>query len=87
MDLILYHCHQARSMRPLWVMEEMGLSYQLEVLPFPPRVHQKTYLGTNPLGTVPYLVHGDVRMTESPAICHYLVQRFGPTPQIGRAHV
>ncbi|NKC15070.1 MAG: glutathione S-transferase [Gammaproteobacteria bacterium] len=78
--MTLYHCTGARSMRPLWVMEEMGLDYELVVLPFPPRVHQKTYLGTNPLGTVPYLVDGHVRMTESAGICHYLVGRYGPTP-------
>ena len=33
----------------------------------------------NPLGTVPYFVDGDVRMTESSGICHYLVERYGPT--------
>ncbi|MBT6277903.1 MAG: glutathione S-transferase family protein [Chromatiales bacterium] len=80
MGLVLFHCSNARSMRPLWVLEEMGLDYELNVLPFPPRVHQKTYLATNPLGTVPYLIDGDVRMSESPAICHYLVERYGPTP-------
>jgi len=58
----------------------MGLDHELVVLPFPPRVHQKEYLGTNRLGTVPYLIDAEVRMTESPAICHYLVERYGPTP-------
>ena len=58
----------------------MGLDYELHVLPFPPRVHQKDYLSINPLGTVPGFVDGDVRMTESPGICHYLVETYGPTP-------
>ena len=57
-------------------MEEMGIQYDLEVLPFPPRVFQKEYLGRNVLGTVPFFVDGDVEMTESTAICHYLVERF-----------
>ena len=73
----LYHCVDARSLRPLWALEEMGMAYELEVLPFPPRVFQKAYLGINPLGTVPYLVDGDTHMTESSAICHYLVERYG----------
>lgn len=80
MAITLYHCKGARSLRPLWTLEEMGLDYELHVLPFPPRVHQKEYLGINRLGTVPYLVDGDVRMSESPAMCHYFVERYGPTP-------
>ncbi|MBC7769021.1 MAG: glutathione S-transferase family protein [Phycisphaerales bacterium] len=75
----LYHCHDARSLRPLWTLEEMGLSYEPIVLPFPPRVHAKDYLNENPLGTIPLLVDGDVRMTESSGICFYLTQKYGPT--------
>jgi glutathione S-transferase len=77
---ILYHCEQARSARVIAVLEEMGLPYTLETVRFPPRLFQKDYLGINPLGTVPYFVDGDVRMTESSAICQYLVERHGPTP-------
>ncbi|MEL7185727.1 MAG: glutathione S-transferase family protein [Pseudomonadota bacterium] len=73
----IWHCHNARSLRPIWAMEEMGIDYDVEVLPFPPRVFKKDYLGINVLGTVPYFVHGEVEMTESTAICHYLVDRFG----------
>jgi len=80
MTIVLYHCKGARSLRPVWTMEEMGLDYQLEVLPFPPRVLQKDYLDINPLGTVPCLLDGDLRMTESSGMCHYLVEKYGPTP-------
>ena len=72
----LWHCHDARSFRPLWALEEMGLDYELEVIPFPPRFLHEGYLDVNMLGTVPYLVDGDTRMTESSAICHYLVERY-----------
>ena len=51
--ITLYHCHAARSFRPLWMLEEMGLAYELKMLPFPPRVFAKEYLGINPLGTIP----------------------------------
>jgi glutathione S-transferase len=77
--LVLHHCSDARSLRPLWVLEEMGLPYQLRMLPFPPRVAAPGFLACNSLGTVPLLEDGDVRMTESAAICQYLVTRHGPT--------
>lgn len=73
----LYHCWGARSFRALWALEELGLAYDLELLPFPPRVLKPEYLETNPLGTIPYLVDGDTRMSESSAICHYLSERHG----------
>ena len=53
MPVTLYHCPGARSMRPLWTLEEMGLEYELVTLPFPPRLLQRDYLEVNPLGTVP----------------------------------
>jgi len=76
----LYHCADARSFRPLWTLEEMGLDYELTMLPFPPRVLAKDYMALNPLGTIPLLVDGETRMTESAAICQYLVTRHGPSP-------
>jgi len=72
----LWHCAGSRSLRPLWALAEMGLDYDLEILPFPPRVFQREYLDINSLGTVPYIVDGDVHMTESSAICQYLVDRY-----------
>lgn len=68
----LYHCVSARSFRPLWMLEELQLPYSLHMLPFPPRMKARSFLELNPLGTVPLLVQGDVRMTESAAICQYL---------------
>ncbi len=79
MALTLYHCLRARSMRPLWTLEEMGLEYELVAMEFPPRYLHKEYLEINPLGTVPALVDGDVTMTESAGICQYLVDKYGPT--------
>jgi glutathione S-transferase len=70
----------ARSFRPLWMLEELGLPYKLKILPFPPRVFEKNYLDINPLGTVPAFFDGDVRMTESAAICQYLAASSSGTP-------
>jgi glutathione S-transferase len=76
----LYHCLDARSFRALWALEELGLDYRLHLLPFPPRLLAPDYLAVNPLGTIPLLIDGDVRMTESAAIPQYLATRYGPTP-------
>jgi glutathione S-transferase len=76
----LYHCTAARSFRPLWALEELKLPYDLRMLPFPPRVFAREYLALNPLGTIPLLIDGNTRMTESAAIVQYLVTRYGPTP-------
>jgi glutathione S-transferase len=80
--IILYHCHGARSFRPLWMLEEMALPYELRMLPFPPRVLAKEFLGINPLGTIPFMIDGETRMTESSGICHYLGTKHGPTPLV-----
>lgn len=76
----LWHCADARSFRGLWALEELGLPYELKLLPFPPRMREPAYLEVNPLGTIPFLVDGDVRMSESAAIAQYLATRDGPTP-------
>jgi glutathione S-transferase len=78
MTMTLYHCINARSFRPLWLLEELGLPYDLKVLPFPPRLGIEPYLEINPLGTIPAFFDGDTRMTESAAICQYLAARHSP---------
>lgn len=74
----LYHCANARSLRALWALEELGLDYELINMPFPPRTGYPGYLNINPLGTVPTLVDGDLTLTESSAICCYLAETHQP---------
>jgi glutathione S-transferase len=62
----------------LWLLEELRLTYDLRVLAFPPRAHDKSFLELNPRGTVPLLIDGETRMTESAAICEYLALRHSP---------
>jgi glutathione S-transferase len=73
----LWHCRDARSYRALWALEELGLPYELVLLPFPPRWAEPSFLEVNPLGTIPFFTNGDVRMTESAAICQYLADKAG----------
>ena len=83
--LSLYHCMSARSFRPLWLLEELELPYQLHMLPFPPRAVAREFFEINPLGTVPALIDGELLMTESAAMCQYLAERNGPTALSVRA--
>lgn len=72
----LWHCYNSRSLRVLWTMEELGVDYDLEVMPFPPRYMVQGYKTLNSLGTVPYFVDGETHMTESVAICQYLGDKY-----------
>jgi glutathione S-transferase len=67
-------------MRALWALAEMGLDYELETLPFPPRIFARSFKEVNPLGTVPAFIDGATMLTESAGICHYLAEKYGPTP-------
>ncbi len=79
MSITIYHCHNARSMRPLWTLEELGVEYEQVNMEFPPRFRYEGYLDINPLGTVPAMEIDGVTMTESSAMAQYLVEKFGPS--------
>jgi glutathione S-transferase len=76
---VLHTCARSRGFRATWAAEEAGVDIELKLMPFPPRFMVPEYLELNPLGTVPMLVDGDARMTESCAIAHYLATRDGYT--------
>ena len=75
----LFHGHGTRSLRVAWLLAEMGVPHQTTLVPFPPRLKQPEFLATNPAGSLPFFVDGGVKMTESVAICLYLVEVHGPT--------
>jgi len=79
MTIKIYSCDDSRGVRPIWTAEEMGLAYEVEMMPFPPRFLHKEFMNVNILGTIPYLIDGEVEMTESVAMCQYLVDLYGPT--------
>lgn len=76
---VLYTCARSRGLRATWAAEEAGIDIDLRILPFPPRYLAPEFMALNPLGTVPLLVDGDARLTESCAIAHYLATREGYT--------
>lgn len=72
----LYASGPTRSRRVLWALEEVGAPYEVVELRFPPRLHHPEFLAISPGGTVPALVDGSVRLTESLVICEYLSRRY-----------
>jgi len=75
--LKIYHSQGARSLRVLWLCEEMGVPYETaEASFFKP---SDEFKAVNPLRTIPAMVDGDVRMIESVAMMIYIMAKHGPT--------
>jgi glutathione S-transferase len=73
----LYHASQSRSVRPRWLLEEIGVPYELVTLDMQKGEHKApAYLKIHPHGAVPALIDGDVQLFESAAICAYLADKF-----------
>ncbi len=74
----LYFAPNTRAVRTAWLLNEMGLEYELERFTLGDKaMRAPDYLAINPNGRVPVLEDGDVRISESTAIAQYLVARYG----------
>lgn len=86
-ELVFYFAPRSRSGIVLWMLEELGAPYRMEVLSLK-KGEQKSpaFLAVNPMGKVPAITHGGVAVTEAAAICCYLADAFpaaGLAPPIG----
>ena len=76
-DLTLYHASPSRSSIVLWMLEEIGEPYDIELLRLSEGENLKpNYLAINPMGKVPALKHDGTVITEVAAICTYLADAF-----------
>ena len=76
-DLTLYHASPSRSSIVLWMLEEIGEPYDIELLRLSEGENLKPdYLAINPMGKVPALKHDGTVITEVAAICTYLADAF-----------
>jgi glutathione S-transferase len=76
--LKLYHSPRTRSVRIVWLLEELKLPYELEVVPFvPPLPPAKPFAQKSPFGKFPALQDGELTMFESGAILEYILERYG----------
>ncbi|MBL8543736.1 MAG: glutathione S-transferase family protein [Hyphomonadaceae bacterium] len=73
----IYHAQGARSLRVVWLCEEMGVPYETAEASF--MKPSDAFKAVNPLKTVPALQDGDVNMIESVAMMIYIMAKYGPT--------
>ncbi len=78
--ITVYGAPPTRALRVLWMMEEMGLPYEIRRVDFATRHDDADFIGANPVGSFPAIRDGAVTMMESCAILEYLAARYGPTP-------
>ncbi len=76
----LFWAPQTRSQRVIWMLEEAGVDYEMEVVDIRAENRDDTaeFLAASPMGKVPAIVDGDVAMSESAAICIYVADRYNP---------
>jgi glutathione S-transferase len=77
--IVVHHLNNSRSQRVLWLLEELGLPYEIkryqrdpQTLLAPPELQQ-----VHPLGKSPVITDGELVLAESAAILEYLAQRHG----------
>ncbi len=81
--IVLHHCHESRSMRVLWLLNELEVDFELQVHPFDKSLREQTYLELSPAGRVPALeIDGEV-LFESGAILQVLSAQY-PNSGLGR---
>jgi glutathione S-transferase len=74
--LKLHHAPNTRSVRILWLLEELGLPYELNTMEFHPKaLKSDEHRARHPLGRIPVLEDEDVTLYESGAIVEYIVTR------------
>ena len=73
----LWGAGTTRTLRPIWMAEELGIDYAL--MPIGPRTGEtqsKEYTDLNPKQKIPFLENGEIKLSESLAICRYLQYTF-----------
>jgi glutathione S-transferase len=74
----IYHSRRARSVRVIWLLEELGVPYEIEPLAFKREtLKSPEYLKLHPLGQIPVVQDEKLTMFESGAIVEYLLEKYG----------
>lgn len=75
-ELTFYTNPMSRGRVVRWMLEELAIPYDTEILDFEGAMKTPEYLAINPMGKVPAIKHGDTVVTEVAAICTYLADQF-----------
>ena len=77
-NMKLYFAPNSRAVRIAWLLEELGLEYELEKYTVGDRaLRTPEYYKIHPMGRIPVLEDGETRIYESGAIVQYLLARHG----------
>lgn len=77
-SLVIWGGGTTRTFRPIWVAEELGLPYEHKAIgPRTGETQTIEYTALNPRQKIPYMKDGDFGMSESVAICRYLIGVYG----------
>lgn len=77
MAVVLYHHPYTRAANCVWMLEEVGVSYELRPVDvMAGEQRSEELLSLNPMGKIPVLVDGEAVITESAAIGLYLADRY-----------
>jgi glutathione S-transferase len=66
----------------MWMLEEMGLAYEVRPVSFLERDRDEEFATLNPAGFLPVMKDGDTVLLESAAMMDYVAARYGPTPLV-----
>ena len=73
--LKLHFAPNSRAVRTLWLLEELGLEYELNRMDFLPKdLKSDAHRARHPLGRIPVLEDGDITLWESGAIAEYILE-------------
>ncbi|MFC3459939.1 glutathione S-transferase [Massilia haematophila] len=77
--ITVHHLNNSRSQRILWLLEELGLEYEIKKYQRDPKtmLAPPELKAVHPLGKSPVITDGDTVVAESAAIVEYLVERYG----------
>jgi glutathione S-transferase len=77
--IVVHHLEESRSLRVLWLLEELGLDYEVRHYKRDPvtRLGPPELRAIHPLGKSPIIVDGGAVMAETGAIVEYLIDRYG----------
>jgi len=77
--ITVHHLENSRSQRVLWLLEEMGLPYEIELYKRDPKtmLAPASLRQVHPLGKSPVITDGEVTVAESGAIVEYLIEHHG----------
>jgi glutathione S-transferase len=76
--IVVHHLNNSRSQRVLWLLEELGLDYEIKFYRREPSMRAPASLrAIHPLGKSPVITDGDVTLAETGAIIDYIVGRYG----------